>query len=80
MAIDSDLARLSEEAIDEHIEFARICISTRKIDGEIDGYPMTLLRFCVIDAMSWHLGYADYSLGALNDPISEEPSKGISSN
>jgi hypothetical protein len=44
-------------------------ISSRKPDGGIYGYPTTLLLFCVIDAISCHLGHPDYSLGVLSDPL-----------
>jgi hypothetical protein len=76
MAIHGDLAHLSEEAIDEYIELARMGIIARKADRGIYGYPTTLLLFCVIDAMSCHLGLPDYSLGALSDPIFRGAFKG----
>jgi hypothetical protein len=39
-----------------------------KADSVAFRYPTTLLLFCVIDAMSWHLGYADCSLGCIERP------------
>jgi hypothetical protein len=55
MAIHQNLAEA--DAIDEYIELARIGLNFKKPDGGCLGYPSTLLLFCVIDALSNHLGF-----------------------
>lgn len=69
MAIHSNSAELSAEAIDEFIEHARMGLAYRKEDGGCLGYSSTLLMFCVIDAFSNHLGFPVHSFGALNHEI-----------
>ena len=69
MAIHHNLATLSAEAIEEYLTLAEHGLNFKKPDGGCLGYSSTLLLFCVIDAMSNHLGFAEHSFGALNHPI-----------
>jgi hypothetical protein len=57
MAAHSDIQSMSIEAIDEYLAIAEHCISTRKTNGGLYGYPCVLLLFCVIDALSNYVGY-----------------------
>ena len=68
MAIHRSLIALSEEVLDEYLAVARHCITNPKPEGGIYGYPAVLLLFCVIDALSNHLGHRGHSFAALNDP------------
>jgi hypothetical protein len=68
MAIHQNLKALSEEVIDEYLAVARHCIADRKPDGGIYGYSAVLLLFCVVDALSNHLGCPEHSFAVLNDP------------
>lgn len=68
MAIHRNLVGLSEEVLDEYLAVARHCISDPKPEGGIYGYPAVLLLFCVVDALSNHLGHPEHSFAALNDP------------
>ena len=68
MAIHGDLKALTEEVIDEYVAVANHCLNARKPDGGVYGYPAVLLLFCVVDALSSHLGMDRYSLGVLNEP------------
>ena len=69
MAIHANSAELSAETIDEFIEHARMGLAYKKPDGGRSGYSSTLLMFCVIDALSNHLGFPEHSFGALNHEI-----------
>jgi hypothetical protein len=51
MAIHSNVNSLTIEAIEEYLDIAKLCISSRKQDGGIYGYPATLLLFSVINAI-----------------------------
>lgn len=53
---------MSAEAIDEYLAIVEYCISTRKTNGGVYGYPSILLLFCVIDALSNYLGQPKHSL------------------
>jgi hypothetical protein len=68
MAIHRSLIALSEEVLDEYLAVARHCITNPKSEGGIYGYPAVLLLFCVVDALSNHLGHPEHSFAALNDP------------
>ena len=69
MASHDDSAALSREVIDEYIELARIGLSIKKADDGCLGYPSTLLMFCIIDALSNHLGCRKDSFAVLNHKI-----------
>ena len=43
MAAHSDARSMSMEAIDEYLAIAEHCISTRKTNGDVYGYPFILL-------------------------------------
>jgi hypothetical protein len=62
MAVHSDVQSMSIEAIDEYLAIAEHCISTRKTNGGLYGYPSVLLLFCVIDALSNFVGYGNNTL------------------
>jgi hypothetical protein len=51
MAIHPDASSLTAEAVEEYLDIAKLCITTKKQDGGIYGYPATLLLFCVIEAL-----------------------------
>ncbi len=66
MATHDNQANLSAEAISEYLLLARFGLDHRKADGGCLGYPSTLLLFCVIDALSNHMGMPPHSYGLLN--------------
>jgi hypothetical protein len=53
---------MSIEAIDEYLAIAEYCTSMRKVDGGLYGYPLVLLLFCVIDALSNYVGHPENTL------------------
>ena len=53
---------MSVEAIDEYLAIAEHCISTRKANGGIYGYPAVLLLCCIIDALGNYVGLARNTL------------------
>jgi len=69
MAIHQNPSELSAEAIGEYIELARIGLEFKKPDGGCSGIPARFLLFCVIDALSNHLGFEAHSFGAMNHAI-----------
>jgi hypothetical protein len=68
VSIHQTLEKLSEEVLDEYLAIAKICVTERKPDGGIYGYPAVLLLFCIVDALSTHLGKKEHSFHAFNDP------------
>jgi hypothetical protein len=56
---------MSIEAIEESLAIAEHCISTRKPNGGLYGYPAVLLLFCIIDALSNYLGHTKNTLRGL---------------
>jgi hypothetical protein len=52
---------MSIEVIDEYLAIAEHCISTRKSNGGLYGYPCVLLLFTVIDALSNYMGHGENS-------------------
>jgi len=55
MAVHSDLAGLSIEALEEYLLTAKLCLKYRKPDGGCLGYSAVLLLFCVVDALGGYL-------------------------
>jgi hypothetical protein len=55
MAIHSNTNSLTAEVIEEYLSIAKLCITTKKQDGGIYGYPATLLLFCIIEALGRNL-------------------------
>jgi hypothetical protein len=53
---------MSVEAIEEYLAIAEHCISTRKTNGGLYGYPSVLLLFCIIDALSNYVGHPKNTL------------------
>jgi hypothetical protein len=53
---------MSIEAIEEYLAIAEQCISTRKTNGGIYGYPAVLLLFSIIDALSNCVGHPKNTL------------------
>ncbi|MGH9562694.1 MAG: hypothetical protein ACRD3S_14680 [Terracidiphilus sp.] len=51
MTIHPNVNGLTIEAIEEYLDIAKFCISSKKQDGGIYGYPATLLLFSVINAI-----------------------------
>ncbi len=62
MAIRSDLRSMSVEAIEEYLAIAKHCVSTRKSNGGLYGYPAVLLLCCIIDALGNYGGHAKNTL------------------
>jgi len=62
MAIHSDLRSMSVEAIEEYLAIAKHCVSTRKSNGGLYGYPAVLLLCCIIDPLGNYGGYAKNTL------------------
>jgi hypothetical protein len=69
MAVHENSADLSSEVIDEYIELARLGLQFEKPDKGCFGYPRVLLMFCIIDALSNHLGLEKDSFAVLNHEI-----------
>src|SRR6266704_419642 len=67
MAIHSDLRSMSQEAIEEYLAIAHYCVTTRKADGGVYGYPAVLLLFSIVDALSNYAGYPEHSFRAMKD-------------
>jgi hypothetical protein len=65
MAIHQDLRSMSIEAINEYLAISEYCTSTCKPNGGLYGYPSVLLLFCVIDAVSNHVGHAEHTFHEL---------------
>jgi len=53
---------MSIEAIEEYLAIAEYCISTRKTNGGLYGYPSVLLLFSIIDALSNYVGHPKNTL------------------
>ncbi len=55
------------EAIDEYLATAEHCVTTRKANGGLYGYPAILLLFTIIDTISNYLGYPEHSFRAIQN-------------
>ena len=55
MAINTSLATMAAEAIDEYLIVSRECLNATKADGGCLGYPATLLLFCTVNALGTYL-------------------------
>ena len=78
MAAHSNPRSMSIEAIDEYLAIAEHCISTRKTNGGVYGYPAVLLLFCIIDALGNYVGHAKNTLRGIQSifpDLSEEQIK-----
>ena len=53
---------MSVEAIEEYLAIAKHCVSTRKSNGALYGYPAVLLLCCIIDALGNYGGHAKNTL------------------
>lgn len=53
---------MSVEGIEEYLAVAHHCITTRKANGGIYGFPAVLLLFCIVDALSVNTGARLHSL------------------
>jgi hypothetical protein len=62
MAAHNDPRSMSVEAIDEYLAIAERCITTRKANGGVYGYPAVLLLCCIIDALGNYVGLAKNTL------------------
>jgi len=67
MAIHTDLPSMSREAIEEYLAIAHYCVTTRKPNGGVYGYPAVLLLLAVVDALSNYAGYPEHSFLALKN-------------
>jgi len=67
MAVHKALPSMSREAIEEYLAIANYCVTARKNNGGVYGYPAVLLLFSVVDALSNYAGYPSNSFLALKD-------------
>jgi hypothetical protein len=79
MAIHNDLPSMSREAIEEYLAIANYCITARKADGGVYGYPAVLLLFSVVDALSNYAGHPPNSFLAMKDVLPSLSEKQIKS-
>ncbi len=78
MATHNKLQSMSVEAINEYLAIAQHCVSTRKMDGGVYGYPSILLLFCIIDAVSNYVGHPKNTLLGIQSIFPELTKKQIS--
>jgi hypothetical protein len=78
MATHNKLQSMSVEAINEYLAIAEHCVSTRKMDGGVYGYPSILLLFCIIDAVSNYVGRPKNTLLGIQSIFPELTEKQIS--
>ena len=57
MAVHNDLPPMAREAIEEYLTIANYCVTTRKPNNGVYGYPAVLLLFSVVDALSNYAGH-----------------------
>ena len=69
MAIHNDLPSMSREVIEEYLAIANYCVTTRKPNGGVYGYPAVLLLFSVVDALSNYAGHPKNSFLAMRDVV-----------
>jgi hypothetical protein len=69
MAIHNDLPSMAREAIEEYLAVANYCVTARKPDGGVYGYPAVLLLFSVVDALSNYAGHPAHSFLAMKDVV-----------
>jgi hypothetical protein len=69
MAIHDDLPSMAREAIEEYLAVANYCVTARKPDGGVYGYPAVLLLFFVVDALSNYAGHPAHSFLAMKDVV-----------
>jgi hypothetical protein len=55
MAVHQHPWTLAQEAVEEYLTAARLCIEFTKGDGGVLGYPATLLLLCVVNALAVYL-------------------------
>ncbi len=67
MAVHNDLPPMAREATEEYLAIAHHCITTRKSNGGVYGYPAVLLLFSIVDALSNYAGYPEHTFGAMKD-------------
>lgn len=58
---------MSREAIEEYLAIANYCVTSRKANGGVYGYPALLLLFSVVDALSNYAGHPEHSFLAMKD-------------
>lgn len=69
MAVHNDLPSMSREAIEEYLAIAKHCVTTRKPNGGVYGYPAVLLLFSVVDALSNYAKHPKHSFLAMKDVV-----------
>jgi len=58
---------MSREAIEEYLEIAKYCVTTRKGNGGVYGYPAVLLLLSVVDALSNYASHREHSFLVLKN-------------
>lgn len=79
MAVHNDLPSMSREAIEEYLAIADYCVTTRKPNKGVYGYPAVLLLFSVVDALSNYAGHPEHSFLAMKDVAPSLSNKQIKS-
>jgi hypothetical protein len=69
MAVHNDLPPMAREAIEEYLTIANYCVTTRKPNNGVYGYPAVLLLFSVVDALSNYAGHPKNSFLAMKDVV-----------
>jgi hypothetical protein len=62
-----DLPPMAKEAIEEYLAVARYCITAKKENQGVYGYPAVLLLLSLVDAFSNYAGYPEHSFLVLRD-------------
>ena len=79
MAVHNDLLSMSREAVEEYLAIANYCVTTRKSNGGVYGFPALLLLFSVVDALSNYAGHPAHSFLAMKDVVPSLSDKQIKS-
>ena len=69
MAVHNDLPPMAREAIEEYLTIANYCVTTRKPNNGVYGYPAVLLLFSVVDALSNYAGHPKNSFLAMKGVV-----------